>query len=71
MVWIVNKEFLAFIQKNSEFAVYRIVNLGRAENGTENIGIFVDYTVNKWELLIKYKDFRGYRLIIQELRRNA
>jgi len=36
-----------------------IVNLGAAENGNENLGIFVDYTVNQWELLIKYKDFVG------------
>jgi len=64
VVWIVNKECLAFIQKNPEFTVYRIVNLGIAENGTENIEMFVDYTVNQWELLIKYKDFRGYLGII-------
>lgn len=71
MVWIVNKEFLAFIQKNSEFTVYHIVNLGIAKNGTENMGIIVAYTLNKWELFIKYKNFRGYLWIIQELRGNA
>jgi hypothetical protein len=59
------------MQTNSEIAVYRIVNLGIAENGTENLGIFVDYTVNKGGLLIKYKNSRRYLRIIQELRGTA
>jgi len=66
--WIVNKELLAFIQKNSDFTMYHIVNLEAAENGTENWGMFVDYIVNQWELFIKYKDFLGYLWIIEELR---
>jgi hypothetical protein len=38
------------------------------ENGTENLGIFVDYAANKWEFFIKYKNSRRYLRVIQELR---
>jgi hypothetical protein len=35
------------MQTSSEITVYRIANLGMVENGTENLGIFVDYAANK------------------------
>lgn len=47
MVCLVNKGFLALIQRNSEIIVYHIVKLGMAENGTENTEILVDHTVRQ------------------------
>jgi hypothetical protein len=38
------------MQTNLEITVYRIVTLGIAENSTENLGIFVGYTVKKSEI---------------------